>query len=125
MSIEHFHNHQYINIETFRKNGQGVCTPVWFARDGHKLYIWTETNSGKAKRARNIPKVNIAPCQGNGDLLGDWLPAAATCDDSPATIQYVRRLFVQKYGIAFHIFALLGKLRRAHFTTLCIDFELK
>ena len=23
--------HKYINVETFRKNGQGVRTPVWFA----------------------------------------------------------------------------------------------
>jgi hypothetical protein len=27
---------QYLNIETFRKNGQGVKTPVWFVEDGDK-----------------------------------------------------------------------------------------
>ena len=27
----------YINLETFKKNGQGVKTPVWFAHQGESL----------------------------------------------------------------------------------------
>jgi hypothetical protein len=45
MSFPTFQNQQYLSLETFRKNGQGVKTPVWFAQDGEVLYIWTQTDS--------------------------------------------------------------------------------
>jgi PPOX class probable F420-dependent enzyme len=73
---------KYINLETFRKNGQGVRTPVWFAgepEDGtpEKLYVYSTANSGKAKRIRNNPRVRVAPCDMRGKLLGEWIDARA------------------------------------------------
>ncbi len=121
--LESFENQQYLNLETFRKNGQGVKTPVWFAREGDSLYIWTQADSGKAKRARNIANVNIAPCKADGALLGDWHPATVRRDDSPEAVKKVRGLFVKKYGLLFHAFALMGKLRRAQYTTLEITLR--
>jgi PPOX class probable F420-dependent enzyme len=44
---------QYINLETFRKNGVGVKTSVWFVQDGDTIYVRTVANSGKVKRIRN------------------------------------------------------------------------
>jgi len=35
MTITNFDNHQYLNIETFRKSGVGVQTPVWFVREAN------------------------------------------------------------------------------------------
>ena len=67
MKLEQFQKQQYLNIETFRKSGQGVKTPVWFAQDGDSLYVWTQADSGKAKRIRNNGDVNIAPCTASGD----------------------------------------------------------
>ena len=57
----------YLSLETFRKNGAGVRTPVWFAADpatdirspGAKLYIYTIENTGKVKRARNNPRARV------------------------------------------------------------------
>ena len=40
-AIENFNNYQYLNIETFRKSGVGVQTPVWFVREGDVLYVWS------------------------------------------------------------------------------------
>jgi PPOX class probable F420-dependent enzyme len=73
---------KYLNIETFRKNGQVVRTPVWFAgepEDGapEKLYVYSTADSGKAKRIRNNPKVRVAPCDVRGKLLGEWVEARA------------------------------------------------
>ena len=72
--------HKYINLETFRKNAQGVRTPVWFAaepEDGtpEKLYVYSTANSGKAKRIRNNPRVRVAPCDMRGKLSGEWIDA--------------------------------------------------
>lgn len=57
MTYTYFDNHQYLNIETFRKSGVGVQTPVWFVRKGDALYVWTQANSGKAKRIHNNGRV--------------------------------------------------------------------
>ncbi|HWW17402.1 MAG TPA: PPOX class F420-dependent oxidoreductase [Candidatus Saccharimonadales bacterium] len=73
---------KYINLETFRKNGQGVRTPVWFAGEPEqgppeKLYAYSTADSGKAKRIRNNPRVRVAPCTASGKLLGKWIDAVA------------------------------------------------
>ena len=85
MGFAGFAGQKYLNLETFKKNGQGVKTPVWFAADPSakldsddaKLYIYTIGVSGKVKRIRNNPGVRIAPCNMRGDVDGDWVPARA------------------------------------------------
>jgi len=77
-----FQHNRYLNLESFRKSGQGVRTPVWFAGDpvgGHPqtLYVYSEADSGKAKRIRRNSRVRIAPCNMRGKLLGDWIEARA------------------------------------------------
>jgi hypothetical protein len=82
--------HKYLNLETFRKNGQGVRTPVWFAGEpeqgvAEKLYAYSTADSGKAKRVRNNPRVRVAPCDVRGKLLGEWVEArveVATGDEA-------------------------------------------
>jgi len=77
--------HKYLNLETFKKNGAGVKTPVWFAADPSssldssdaKLYVYTIGVSGKVKRIRNNPRVKIAPCDMRGKVLGEWVDARA------------------------------------------------
>jgi uncharacterized protein len=73
---------KYLNIETFRKNGQGVRTPVWFAgepEDGapEKVYVYSTSDSGKAKRIRNNGRVRVASCDVRGKLFGAWVEARA------------------------------------------------
>ena len=55
---------QYVNLETFRKNGTGVQTPVWAAPNGDELVIFTNGNSYKVKRLRRNTSVRIAKCGG-------------------------------------------------------------
>jgi PPOX class probable F420-dependent enzyme len=63
--------HRYINLTTFRKSGEGVPTPVWFALHKGRLYITTEPESGKMKRIRNNPRVLVAPCNAWGKQKGE------------------------------------------------------
>ncbi len=85
MGFAAFAGHKYLNLETFKKSGEGVKTPVWFAADpsvrldasGAKLFAYTIGVSGKVKRIRNNPRVQIAPCTAGGKLLGDWVEARA------------------------------------------------
>src|SRR2546426_12407625 len=73
-----FAGQKYLCLETFRKNGLGVRTPVWFAASGPIspdsseviLYVYTIGNSGKGKPIRNNPRVRIAPSNKRGGLRG-------------------------------------------------------
>ena len=123
MPFPTFQKQEYLNLETFRKNGQGVKTPVWFAQEGDARYVWTQADSGKAKRVRRETpvSVNIAPCKPDGSPLGEWVPALASRDDSLEAVEHVRKLMVKKYGLMFHGFALMGKLRKAEYTAIKIE----
>jgi len=85
MGFAAFAGHKYLNLETFKKSGDGVKTPVWFAADpaarldssDAKLYAYTIGVSGKVKRVRNNPRVRIAPCNARGGVLGEWVEARA------------------------------------------------
>jgi PPOX class probable F420-dependent enzyme len=74
-----FDGRKYLNLETYRKSGKGVRTPVWFAAspDGPRLYIYSTADSGKAKRIRHTSFVRIAPCDLRGNLTGPWIDARA------------------------------------------------
>jgi PPOX class probable F420-dependent enzyme len=77
-----FEGKRYLNLETYRKSGKGVRTPVWFAAaptdaGGPKLYVYTAADSGKAKRLRRTGVVRIAPCDARGKVTGPWIPARA------------------------------------------------
>jgi len=85
MAFEAFADQKYLNLETFRKNGQGVKTPVWFAADpaadlanpAAKLYAYSIGDSGKVKRIRNNGRVRVAPCDMRGNVIGPWVDASA------------------------------------------------
>lgn len=113
-----FTSHKYINIESRRKDGSTVRTPVWFVQEGDTLYVWTQANSGKAKRIRRNGLIRIAPCRADGSLLGDWIEADAQADASPQALAHVQALMRRKYGLAFLFFRLIGRGRS--YTTLKI-----
>ncbi len=99
-----FSGHKYLSLETFRKSGEGVRTPIWFAAEpstgldspGAKLYLYTVGNSGKIKRIRNNPQVRIAPCDVRGKVLGAWVDARAEIV-SGAEATHGMRLLDKKY----------------------------
>jgi PPOX class probable F420-dependent enzyme len=62
---------QFINLTTYRKNGQPVVTTVWFAHDGDRIVGTTQAQAGKIKRMRGTPKVSIAPSTFDGKVLGE------------------------------------------------------
>lgn len=69
--------HEYLLLTTYRKSGEPVATPVWFARSDDKLYVMTMRSSGKAKRLAQNPQVRIAPCDRIGQPLGSTLDTQA------------------------------------------------
>ena len=103
-----FEKQKYLNLETFRKSGVGVRTPVWFVQADNVLYVRTVADSGKVKRIRNNPQVNIAPCKMDGTLLGDWVQAQAPEISDDEIDGKVDRLLGKKYGLMKRIFSMAG-----------------
>jgi hypothetical protein len=114
--------HKYLSLETFRKNGQGVATPVWFAGEPgqgapEKVYVYSTEDSGKAKRIRNNSRVRVAPCDMRGKLLGEWIEAQAEIV-SGAEAEHGMKLLNKKYfpwKQLLGFFALFSRTKRVVF----------
>ena len=61
---------QCIALTTFRKTGQAVTTPVWFAQSLGTIYVETHGDAGKLKRLRHTARVTLAPCTYSGKVTG-------------------------------------------------------
>ncbi len=109
-AIGQFEKAKYLSLETFRKTGAGVRTPVWFAlelraeagNEGNEFsavfYIYSAPDAGKVKRIRNNPKARIAPCTLRGEIRGAWIEGRARlCDQDEAA--HGQKLLRQKYGL--------------------------
>ncbi|MDG2303426.1 MAG: PPOX class F420-dependent oxidoreductase [Candidatus Binatia bacterium] len=72
----------YVSLETFKRDGTGVKTPVWAAPLDGTMVIFTEGSSYKVKRVRQNPKVRVAACDARGGGARDWVPG--TCEVVPA-----------------------------------------
>lgn len=118
-----FDKQAYINLETFRKSGVAVRTPVWFISEGETIYIRTGANSGKVKRINNNPKVNIAACKANGDLLGDWSSASAVEIKDVDMVERIDRLVGKKYGIMKTLIGLMAMFSARKYTVLAVNLS--
>jgi len=95
--LNQFTDQAYLCLETYRKNGAAMLTPVWFAQDGNYFYVSTFNNAGKVKRIRNNPAVRINPCGMQGELFGKWVSANAHLADN--TEAEIAEAFLDaKYG---------------------------
>lgn len=89
---------RYINLETFRKDGTGVKTPVWAAPLDGKLVIFTNGNSFKVKRLRNNPKCRAAACDMRGNVKGAWLDGSCRILEDAAEQKRALESLRKKYG---------------------------
>jgi uncharacterized protein len=105
-----FAGEKYINVETYRKNGQGVRTPVWFVEsnddDDSILYIRTSNDAGKYKRIRNNPSVQIAPCDMRGGVKGKWVKGEARIASEDEKMKAFKML-EKKYGMMYKMTRML------------------
>jgi uncharacterized protein len=101
---------RYLNLQTYRRTGQPVATPVWFAIDRDVIYVYTLTTAGKVKRIRNNPKVRIAPCDARGTVKGVWVDATARIVEERDAAR-AHGLLVAKYGWMKRLADLFRKIR--------------
>ena len=103
---------KYLSLTSFRRDGTGVATPVWFVEAGGRLLVETDAASYKVRRIRRDPRVTIAPCTATGHLRGIPVPARAELLPD-AEVAHVERLMAQKYRVDLLFIRPFRALQRA------------
>ena len=95
--LEEIESEKYISVETYRKNGDPVRTPVWFTIKDNQIFVVTRDQTGKVKRLKNNIQVKIAICTIKGEIKGKWVSGVAEILDGEKTKDAVKRRD-KKYG---------------------------
>ena len=104
-----------LSLTSFKRDGTGVATPLWFVSDGRRLFALTDLHSAKVGRIRRNPSVLVAPCRANGKLLGEPLPARVEVLTATPELEHVRKLLIERYKISYRLVMLMYRIgRRLH-----------
>lgn len=121
-NMSQFLNQKYINLETYRKNGQAVQTTVWFVIDAGTIYIRTDMNSGKVKRIKNNPNVRVTPSSARGQPKGKWVEGKIKMASSLES-EHANQLLEQKYGLQGKLIRMFNKIRSTRPIVLSIQIQ--
>jgi uncharacterized protein len=108
-------NEKYVSLTTFRRNGAPVTTPVWIAPLGESRYAFTtDPSSGKVKRVRNNPSVELRPCTMRGKVAPDapMLTGTALVVTDPADYRPVVDALKRKYGLQVTLIEWGGSIKQ-------------
>ncbi|QCB51161.1 PPOX class F420-dependent oxidoreductase [Rhodococcus sp. PAMC28707] len=111
---------KFVSLTTFKKDGTPVATPLWGARDGDRLLVWTPTDSWKVKRIKRNSSVTIASCSARGKVEGDAADGVAEVLDAVGT-EKARSAISSKYGILGWLTVKGSSLRRGKSGTVGIS----
>lgn len=106
---------QFVSLTTFRRSGEPVSTPVWIGRDGDALIVTTPEASGKVKRLRNCPRVEVRPCNRRGRVQDGVEPVAGVAEilTGDAATGRLTDIIRSKYGIEFRLVMAVERLVRS------------
>ena len=103
---------RYINLETFRRDGTGVKTPVWAAPLDGRLMVLTDGTSYKVKRLRANPSFKAAACDARGKVKGPWHEGTARILSGDDEKQRALAALHAKYGWQIRVLDFFSYLSR-------------
>ena len=103
---------RYLSLTSFKHDGTGVATPLWFVSDGKRLFALTDLHSAKVRRMRGNSHVLVAPCGPNGKLRSEPLPARAEVLTESADLERVQKLLIERYKTTYRLVMLIYRLGR-------------
>lgn len=112
---------KHIALETYRKSGEPVRTPVWCMVDNGLLYVVTRSHTGKVKRIRNNPQVRVAPSSFSGEPKGEWMEGSARFAEGEEAERAVQ-LRKKKYGLRAMLVGLMA-YSKAETTVIAIQLK--
>ena len=103
---------RYLSVTSFKRDGTGVATPVWFVSDGSRLFALTDLHSAKVRRIRRNPGVLVASCRANGKLRSEPVPARVEVLTATADLERVQKLLMERYKMSYRLVMLIYRLGR-------------
>jgi PPOX class probable F420-dependent enzyme len=103
---------RYLSVTSFKRDGTGVATPVWFVSDGTRLFALTDLHSAKVRRVRRNPRVMVASCRPGGKLRREPLPARAEILTASDDLERVQQLLIERYQLSYRLVMLGYRLGR-------------
>jgi uncharacterized protein len=103
---------RYLSVTSFKRDGSGVATPVWFVSDGRRLFAFTDLHSPKVRRILRNPRVAVAACRVNGKLRREPISARADVLTAPADLERVQKLLLTRYKVSYRVVMLFYRLGR-------------
>lgn len=94
---------RYLSLTSFKRDGTGVATPLWFVNDGDRLLALTGLRSAKVKRINRNPRVLVAPCRPNGKLRGEPVPGRVEVLTAVAELDRVQNLLMKRYRLTYRV----------------------
>ena len=96
-----------ISLTTFRKTGEEVVTPMWFAESIGTIYLETGANAGKLKRISHTTRVTLAPCTFSGKVTGSEIEGEARMLTESQEIITAKAAMSKKYGLVRNLYYFL------------------
>ena len=94
---------EFVLLTTYRRSGAAVSVPVWIAPSSdadRALLITTTARSGKVRRLRRDPRVELRPCGRRGEVTpgAPVLRARAELVEDADEVRRLREMIRRKYG---------------------------
>ena len=101
---------EFVSLTTYRRSGAAVSVPVWIAPASDasgELLVTTTEPSGKVKRLRRDPRVQLRPCDRRGAVAADAPAVSARAEivRAPGDVRRLREMIRAKYGSRMKITA--------------------
>ena len=120
---------KYMSLTTFRKSGEAVITPMWFAESRGTIYAETGVNAGKLKRIRQTERVTLAACTMSGKVTGSEIEGKARVVSDLLEINAARVALSKKYGLTrsvyyfvLNIFSIMRRKPQTNLAYIAIEF---
>ncbi len=117
-ALEPFVRQRAVLLTTYRRDGTPVGTPVNIAVEGDRAFFRTYNRAGKAKRLRNNPNVEVAPCTMRGKPTGPSIRAKArllSADEAKIAAKAIARKHRILQGILVPLSHRLARYKTLHY----------
>jgi PPOX class probable F420-dependent enzyme len=89
---------KYLSLTSFKSDGTGVATPVYFVQEEERVFVKADGDSWKVKRIARDPSVTVALCSASGRIRGE--PVRAHAEVLPETeAPRLEELMARKYRL--------------------------
>ena len=103
---------RYLSVTSFKRDGTGVATPMWFVSDGSRLFALTDLHSAKVRRVHRNPRVVVASCRADGKPRREPVAGRAEVLTATEDLDRVQKLLIERYKISYRLVMLIYRLGR-------------